>query len=230
MDTSPTALFDSYEQDFIQFIETIRERLETTSTEGVENEQKRSTLSRVERELDEADEMVSQMEIEIQSIPSAIRSQYHTRLRSAKADLQKFKKLLTDSRTQLARADLFSSKANPNGGFSSSDDPYASNDRTMLLGGTAILEQGTKRLQQSQQLALETETQGAEILLSLRSQREQIENSRDTLQRADLAIDRASSTLKQMVRRMYQQRAVTGAIIGVLIILIIVIAWEKLSA
>jgi vesicle transport through interaction with t-SNAREs protein 1 len=79
MDTSPTALFDSYEQDFIQFIETIRERLETTSTEGVENgkseslrspvvnildtptslEQKRSTLSRVERELDEADEMAS---------------------------------------------------------------------------------------------------------------------------------------------------------------------------
>jgi hypothetical protein len=29
---------------------------------------------------------------------------------------------------------------------------------------------------------------------------------------------------------MYQQRAVTAAIIGVLILLIIVIAWEKLSA
>lgn len=28
---------------------------------------------------------------------------------------------------------------------------------------------------------------------------------------------------------MYQQRAITGAIIGVLIILIVVIAWEKLS-
>lgn len=28
MDTSPTALFDSYEQDFKQFIETIREKLE----------------------------------------------------------------------------------------------------------------------------------------------------------------------------------------------------------
>lgn len=28
MDTSPTALFDSYEQDFQQFIETIRQKLE----------------------------------------------------------------------------------------------------------------------------------------------------------------------------------------------------------
>lgn len=28
MDTSPTALFDAYEQDFRQFVETIREKLE----------------------------------------------------------------------------------------------------------------------------------------------------------------------------------------------------------
>jgi vesicle transport through interaction with t-SNAREs protein 1 len=219
MDTSPTALFDSYEQDFLQFIEVIREKLDTTNSEDVRTgkpycgvdevdspsflDQKRSTLSRVDRELDEADEMashpipsqmplfsanllictkVSQMELEIQSIPSSIRPQYHTRLRSAKADLQKYKKLLTDSRTQLARADLLSSKTNPHGGGYSSDDPYAaSNDRTGLLAGTSILEQGTKRLQQSQQIALETETQGAEILLNLRSQREQIENSRDTV-------------------------------------------------
>lgn len=33
MDLSPTALFDSYEQDFRQFIETIKEKLETTSPE-----------------------------------------------------------------------------------------------------------------------------------------------------------------------------------------------------
>lgn len=124
------------------------------------------------------------MEIEVQSIPSSIRPQYLARLRSAKADLQKFKKLLTDSRANLARADLLSSKKNPNGVYSSSDDPYhPSDDRTRLLAGTVTLENGTKRLQQSQQLALETESQGAEILVNLRSQREQIENSRDTVGR-----------------------------------------------
>jgi vesicle transport through interaction with t-SNAREs protein 1 len=75
MDTSPTALFDSYEQDFLQFIEVIREKLDTTNSEDVRTgkpycgvdevdspsflDQKRSTLSRVDRELDEADEMAS---------------------------------------------------------------------------------------------------------------------------------------------------------------------------
>ena len=33
MDTSPTALFDSYEQDFRQFIETIREKLENNAND-----------------------------------------------------------------------------------------------------------------------------------------------------------------------------------------------------
>ncbi|KAF8165454.1 vesicle transport v-snare protein vti1 [Crassisporium funariophilum] len=225
MDTSPTALFESYEQDFRQFVETIREKLESNNDK--EGEQRKATLRRVEMELDEADEMVSQMEIEIQGIPQSVRAAYHTRLRSAKADLSKYKKLLAESRTQLARSDLLSSAQNPNGAYSS-DEPYGSTgDRTRLLAGTSILENGTKRLQESQSLALDTENQGAEILTNLRGQREQIENSRNTLQRADLAIDRASGTLKKMVRRMYQQRAVTGAIIGVMILLIIIIIWEK---
>jgi len=121
------------------------------------------------------------MEIEIQGIPQSVRPGYHTRLRSAKGDLTKFKKLLADSRSQLARADLLASNNGVNA-YASSDDPYgASSDRTRLLQGTSILEQGTKRLQQSQQMALETENQGADILLNLRTQREQIENSRNTV-------------------------------------------------
>ena len=79
MDTSPTALFDSYEQDFRQFIETIREKLEDNAKDDKEGEsyriillyhsdflfyqpeQQKSTLGRVEMELDEADEMVNQV-------------------------------------------------------------------------------------------------------------------------------------------------------------------------
>lgn len=227
MDTSPTALFDSYEQDFKQFIETIREKLENSGKDD-QGEQRKAGFRRVEMELDEADEMVSQMEIEIQGIPQSVRAHYTTRLRAAKMDLSKYKKMASDVRSQIARSDLLSSSPQP--GAYSSDDPYGpSNDRSRLLAGTTLLEDGTKRLQESHRIALETEDQGAGILMNLRSQREQIENSRNTLQRADLAIDRASGTLKKMIRRMYQQRAVTGGIIVVLVLLIGIIIWEKLS-
>jgi vesicle transport through interaction with t-SNAREs 1 len=138
------------------------------------------------------------LDIEISSIPQNIRQHYHTRLRDAKSSLSRCKTSLKDARSSLARSDLLSSSSKPY----SSDDPYgSSSDRTRLLSGMQLLENGTKRLEESQRMALETETHGAEILTNLRTQREQIENSRDTLQRADLAIDRASKTLKQMVRR-----------------------------
>ena len=152
-------------------------------------------------ELDEADEMVnssrlylliltifmvslakvSQMEIEVQGVPQTVRAQYHNRLRSAKADLSKYKKLLAESRSQLARSALLSSTKLSENTYGSSDDPYGSSDRTRLLNGTMLLEDGTRRLQQSQQIALETENQGAGILSNLRIQREQIENSRNTV-------------------------------------------------
>lgn len=120
------------------------------------------------------------MEIEIQGIPQSLKTQYQTRLRSAKADLSKYKKQSKEIQSQLSRADLLSS--NRGVGTSSSDEPYgSSSDRSRLLSGTALLEDGSRRLQESQRIALETEDQGADILMNLRQQREQIENSRNTV-------------------------------------------------
>ncbi|KAF7313717.1 t-SNARE coiled-coil-like proteiny domain-containing protein [Mycena chlorophos] len=226
MDNSPTALFDSYEADFQAFIDTIRQKLDGDAEDT--GEARKASLRRAEMELDEADEMVSQMEIEIQGIPQSIRPQYQTRLRTAKADLSRYKKQYKDVQAQVARSSLLSSSSN-HAAFTS-DEPYgAASDRTRLLAGTAVLEDGTKRLQDSHRIALETENQGADILMNLRQQREQIVNSRDTLQNANNSIERASGTLKGMIRRMYQQRVVTGAIIVVLVLLIGIILYEKLS-
>lgn len=104
---------------------------------------------------------------------------YQTRIKAAKADLQRYKKLSKDMHSQLARSDLLGSRA---GALTPTlDEPYGSSDRTRLLAGTALLEDGSRRLQESQRIALETEEQGSDILRSLRGQREQIQNARDTV-------------------------------------------------
>lgn len=127
------------------------------------------------------------MEIEIQGIPQSMRPQYHTRLRTAKADLSRYKKQSKDLHAQLARSSLLSSSPQP--GYPTTDEPYgASSDRSRLLAGTSLLEDGTKRLQDSQRIALETEEQGTDILMNLRTQREQIENSRNTVSCRSLVV------------------------------------------
>lgn len=120
------------------------------------------------------------MEIEIQGIPQSIRPSYQARIKAAKADLQRFKKLSKDLHAQISRSDLLS--RSPAAGVPTSDEPYGqTTDRTRLLAGTALLEDGSRRLMESQRIALETEDQGADILRSLRGQREQIQNARDTV-------------------------------------------------
>jgi vesicle transport through interaction with t-SNAREs protein 1 len=121
------------------------------------------------------------MEIEVQGMPQSIKPQYQTRIRSAKTELSRFKKLSKDLHAQLSRSDLLGGVGGRPIGPSSADDPYGTGDRTRLLAGTSLLEDGTRRLQESQRIALETEEQGADILSNLRRQREQIENSRDTV-------------------------------------------------
>ena len=117
------------------------------------------------------------MEIEIHGIPRSMKAQYQTRLKNVKAELSRYKKLSKDAHSQLARSDLLSKDVS-----SSSDDPYGSgSDRTRLLGGMEMLSDGSRRLIESQRIALDTEAQGADILRTLRGQREQIENARDTV-------------------------------------------------
>ncbi|EJU02542.1 vesicle transport v-snare protein vti1 [Dacryopinax primogenitus] len=228
MDNTPTALFESYERDFNDITGSIKNKLEESSGEaGVASniESRKAALRRVEMELDEGDEMVSQMEVEIQGMPQSIRSKYVTRLKAGKTELAKLKKQAKDLSTQTMRAQLIPASLSG----APSDDPYGSNDqRTRLLSGTERLADGQQRLEESRRIALETEDVGADILRNLRGQREQIEHARDTLHTADRSIDKAASTLRTMIRRMYQQRFTIAAIIAVLIILIILILYFKL--
>ena len=126
------------------------------------------------------------MELELPSVPSSMRAKYQSRLHGSKSELSRLKKLAKDARSQAARVDLLSLSQDRS---PPSDDPYASStDRTRLLAGTVQLEDGTKRLQESYRVALETENQGADILLNLRSQREQIEHARDTVRLFTLSL------------------------------------------
>jgi len=219
MDNTPTALFESYEADFTQILEGVKERLESAGT----GDQRKAALRRVEADLDEADEMVSQMEIETQGMPQSIRTQFTPRIKTAKTELNRWKATSKEVQQAASRDALLGggSKAYP-----AADDPYS--DRQRLLAGTQSLTDSTKRLEQSHRVALETEEVGADILRSLRVQREQIEHSREMLGGAEGHVDRASGTLKGMIRTMYKQRFITGAILAVLVLIILFILWRKL--
>jgi len=225
MDQTPTALFDSYELDFRHIVSGISDKLEG-SGKNLVGEQRKAALRRVEIELDEADDIVSQLEVEIQGIPHSMKASYAVRLKQAKSDLTRFKKLSKELHSQAARTDLLGGyKRFPSG----SDDPYSEqSDRTRLLVGTEVLNDGGRRITDSTSIALETEAHGTEILRTLRGQREQIENSHNMLHTADAHISQASGTIKGMIRHMKRQRLVFSLIGVFFVVLICTILYFKL--
>ena len=89
------------------------------------------------------DGQISQLEIEVQGIPASIRGQYTTQLRQAKNELIRYWKIHKESFATMALAD-FVPGTKGSGSISTSDDPFG--ERTRLLAGAEILEDGSRRI------------------------------------------------------------------------------------
>ncbi|KAF1832107.1 V-snare-domain-containing protein [Decorospora gaudefroyi] len=198
--------------DLSQQIEQIKE------TTG---EPRKAAISRAERALEEAEELIGQMRLEKSNIPANLKTKYNARFRNFEHDLDTTKRKLetyTSDRSQLF-GDRYTD--NPDGGDAQLEQ------RQQLLSGTDRLNRSSGRLRESQRIALETEQIGAGTLGDLHRQREQITNTRDVLLRSEGYTDRSIKTLRGMARRMATNRIITIAIITVLVLLIIAVIYSK---
>lgn len=223
-------LFSSYEQDFTSVTDSIKLKIEQ-QIPNQKGEERKAIIRAVEREVDEADEILGQMEMEILNIPTPSRTRLQAKLRLYKSEAEKLKR---DLRRTTAIVPKNSDRDELLGGFGGNDDEQNDFDastmdqRQRLLSGTERLGQSSRRLEDSHRLALETEGIGINILSTLKGQRETMVRARDTLAEADSHIDKASKTLKGMARRMATNKLITAAIILILIILIVLVIWSKL--
>ncbi|KAI1318276.1 hypothetical protein EDD11_006972 [Mortierella claussenii] len=218
-------LFESYEQDFEAIKVSIGERLNASGSQV--GEIKKQTLRAADREIDEANEILQQMEMELLNLPQGSRTRLQARLRGYKAELDRLKQTLKRAQsTSRSTADRDELLGGSSGGLDL--DAASMDQRTRLLNGTDRLAESSKRLQDSHKIALETESLGAGILTDLRGQREQIIHTRNTLLEADSNIDKASRTLKGMARRMATNKLITASIIIVLVFLILFVLYRKI--
>ncbi|KAK4704752.1 vesicle transport through interaction with t-SNAREs 1, partial [Phenoliferia sp. Uapishka_3] len=215
-------LFSSYEQDLVTLILSVQSKLAVDAREQ-RGELRKAVWGRIERELEEADEIVAQMEIEVQT-SHGDRSSLQSRMKEHKSSMARHRAELRALMTTVDRDDLLSTESKGHTTLDMEMDDSVASQRAAhqqrLLSVSDKLSDGQRRLEDSHRVALETEDLGAGILRDLRGQRDTLEHTRDNLYEADGAIDRASNTVKKMVNRMYQQRAVTYGIIALLVFLI----------
>ena len=155
-------LISSYQQDLLRLLETISTTLDTNfptneipsgSTGGGESRKK--LLSQLERDIEESEEILGQMDLEIRSLPHAQRIQFLQKWKTWQSDILKYKKEFkrlrtsyeqTENRTALLGDQEIAPELNV-----TSEDQLA-----RLLKSTRKLEQSSKTLDDAHVVAIET--------------------------------------------------------------------------
>lgn len=211
-------LFASYEAELKLVQADLTQKLDEIPE--LSGEPRKAAVRQAERALEEAHELLDQMRLEKQNIPSSSRNKVNQRFRNFESDIDACKrklKTLSDDRKALF-GDRYTD--NPNG-------DVQLEQRQQLLSGTDRLERSSQRLRDTERVALETENIGRNTLADLHTQRETIEHTRSTLLDSEGYVDRSVKTLRGMARRMATNRIITVAIITVLVLLIIAVIVSK---
>jgi len=211
-------LFGSYEAELKLVQADLNQKLDQIPE--LAGEPRKSAVRLAERSLEEATELLDQMRIEKQNIPSSTRSKINQRFRNFESDIDASKRKLKDLSSD--RKALFGSRY--------TDDPNTDEQleqRQQLLSGTDRLDRSSQRLRDSQRIANETEDIGRGTLADLHLQREQIQHTRLTILESEGYVDRSVKTLRGMARRMATNRIITVAIITVLVLLIVGVIYSK---
>ncbi|KAL7271160.1 t-SNARE VTI1 [Rhizina undulata] len=213
-------LFSNYEGDFKLIQADIAQKLDRIPE--LSGEPRKEAIRAAERAVDDADEILGQMSLELNNIPSTTRQKIRPRIRNYTTDLDTSRRALVKFAQTADRDALFGAR-----GKNGSSGDAVVDQRQQLLSGTERLERSSQRLRDSQRLASETEGIGAGILTDLQAQRDQILNTHNTLNDSERYLDRSVKTLRGMARRMATNRMITIAIITVLVLLIITVVYSK---
>jgi len=194
-----TELFSSYEAEFKLVQADLTQKLDQIPE--LSGEPRKAALSQAERALEEASELLDQMQLEKQNVPSSSRTKLNQRLRNYTTDVDGYKRrlrALADDRAALFSGSRYRDDPSVTG---SGPSDVQLEQRQQLLAGTDRLDRSTQRLKASQALANETEAIGASTLADLHRQRETIQHTTDVLLESEGYVDRSVKTLRGMARR-----------------------------
>lgn len=208
-----SADFQGYEQDYGVLTADITNRI--GKIPKLAGEEKKQMVMNVEKQLEEAKELLEQMDLEVREIPAQSRGMYSNRMRSYK---QEMSKLEADfKRSRIAYSDEVRNELLGDDGNSSESQ------RAHLLDNTERLDRSSRRLEAGYQIAVETEQIGQNILENLNQDREKIQRARERLRETDTNLGKSSRILTGMLRRIIQNRLLVF-VLGIIIVITIILA------
>ncbi|XP_069467897.1 vesicle transport through interaction with t-SNAREs homolog 1A isoform X5 [Ambystoma mexicanum] len=145
--------FEGYEQDYSVLSADITGRI--SRIPKLAADEKKQMVAHVEKQLEEAKELLEQMDLEVREIPAPSRAMYGNRMRSYKQELSKLE--VDFKRSRIAYSDEVRNELLGDDGTSSESQLIKlQEERAHLLDNTEKLERSSRRLEAGYQIAVET--------------------------------------------------------------------------
>jgi len=195
--------FESLEDDVTAIIDTLKEI--DTKVSSLSGEDRKSAVRKAERNLEEANVIIQELESEAKLAPVNYRTQFLGRIRHYRSDIEQFTR-------NLKRGAPSGSSGTDNYGFDR-EERLDSANRAKLLQGHQSLQRTSDSIARSHQIAAETDQIGTDIIDELGEQRETLVRTRGKLVETDANLTKSRKILKGMARRVMTNKLILAFII-----------------
>ncbi|KEH21631.1 putative GOSR2/Membrin/Bos1 [Medicago truncatula] len=219
-----STVFEGYERQYCELSSKLSKLC--TAAAALNGEQKKQNISDIKAGIDEAEALIRKMDLEARSLQPNIKGVLLAKLREYKSDLNnnksELKKLVSGNMNPSARDMLLESGM--------ADAMTVSADqRDRLMFSTERLNKSSDRIKDSRRTMLETEELGVSILQDLHSQRQSLLHAHDTLHGVDDNVSKSKKILSNMSKRMNRNKCIISTIVAVLVLVIMLTLYFKLS-
>ncbi|XP_029826372.1 vesicle transport through interaction with t-SNAREs homolog 1B-like [Ixodes scapularis] len=207
--------FEYLEEDLRALLDDIKRKLDGTRNRLQSGESKKTYLREVQRKLDQANDVLQELQDEAHSAPNPYRIQMNAKTRKYRAELDDVNKAVVTLATSINASGTRQELLSPStviGDFG--NDPQ----RSRLLQMNETLGRTTDALVRTFQVAAETDQVGVAVAEELRMQRESQVRTKERLEETDQKL----TTSRKIQRTMYR-RVITNKLILILIIIMEII-------
>ncbi|VEN64713.1 unnamed protein product [Callosobruchus maculatus] len=198
------SLFENYEQQYSVLTADITSQVGLLTASATKD--RRQLISKIEKHVEEAQELLEQMELEVREVEPTKRQRCRTKLDCYRAELKRLTLDYIKARS-VRQGVLYDSAEELN------DVRISSDQKQRLLENSESLERSNKKLEQGYKVIIETQEIGNQVLKNLGEQRETIQRSRNRLREHDEDLGRSGKLMNAMIMRSLQQKVILIAVL-----------------
>ncbi|XP_015927522.1 vesicle transport through interaction with t-SNAREs homolog 1B [Parasteatoda tepidariorum] len=221
-------IFENLEEDFISSRDGLSIKIDELVSKS-SGQARKNLLREIQRELDDAQSVLEDLELEAKKAPYPFRLQMNNRLKSYRLDLNHMKKKVSQSENNLAtsKRNQLLGPSNPSSSANYPSGNVAAGNRGRLLQMNETIERTGQTITRTQQIAAETDQVGIAVVDELGAQRESLIRTKERLVDTDANLSRSRKILRSMYRRVMTNKLILIVIIILEVAILFGVAYYK---